>query len=234
MDKNTVNANFINFINELKSRNIVNSDKSFCDSIGVLPQSLGDIKGNRRSVTIEMIQNTCLKYNVSSDFFLNTQNNYDAYFDAYFDAYLEPKSIQNDTKKGDKSSKGSIPLIPIEAMAGQGAGEFSALEQDLQYYNIPELSRADFVIKVSGSSMYPKYSSGDILACIYVKDASFIQYGKVYVMDTGQGAVVKRLFQSTKPNHYLCHSDNEAYKPFDISQDSVRALALVIGVIRLE
>jgi phage repressor protein C with HTH and peptisase S24 domain/DNA-binding XRE family transcriptional regulator len=154
-----------------------------------------------------------------------------------------PDISQTQTQSGAKPFKSypkpakefkGIPLIGIEAMAGIGKGEFSVLEQDLTYYNIPELSRANFIIKVSGSSMYPKYSSGDLLACIYVKDTTFIQFGKVYVMDTGQGAVVKRLFKSQEPNHYLCQSDNPEYPSFDISLESIRALALVIGVIRFE
>ena len=91
------------------------------------------------------------------------------------------------------------------------------------------------MIRVSGSSMYPKYSNGDILACRRVHDVLFFQWGKIYVIDSSQGPLVKRVFQDEDPDRILLVSDNkEHYPPFSIPKSDIRSLSIVLGVIRLE
>src|SRR5690606_21151643 len=92
----------------------------------------------------------------------------------------------------------------------------------------------EYIIRVSGSSMYPKYSSGDLLGCKTVKDTSFFQWGKIYVLDTDQGSMVKRLFPADKEECLECRSDNKDYPPFTIYKSSIYNIAIVVGVLRLE
>lgn len=129
-----------------------------------------------------------------------------------------------------------IPLIPINAMAGIIGDKATIREQDIkERYVIPDFQDVDFMVRVKGSSMYPKYNSGDIVACRLLRESAFIQWGKVYVLDTiEQGALVKRIRKGPSPDVLLAISDNESYEPFEIPRSEVRALALVVGVVRLE
>ncbi|WP_088445005.1 S24 family peptidase [Flavobacterium oreochromis] len=131
-----------------------------------------------------------------------------------------------------------IPLIPIDAMAGYGTGEVQISRKKLlKGYKIPEFKQrgVEYIIRVSGSSMYPKYSSGDLLGCKTVRDTSFFQWGKIYVLDTDQGPMVKRLFPVPDNDEYLeCRSDNKDYPPFKIHKESIYNVAIVIGVLRME
>ena len=135
------------------------------------------------------------------------------------------------------SEKG-IPLIPIEAIAGIPAGENIGIRFiDCAHYVIPEFTNlnVEYMIRVSGSSMYPKYSNGDILACRRIHDVLFFQWGKIYVIDSSQGPLVKRVFQDEDPERILLVSDNkEHYPPFSIPKSDIRSLSIVVGVIRLE
>ena len=143
-------------------------------------------------------------------------------------------SVYKDTPTKQKSVTG-IPLIPIEAMAGWGEGETQVLNYETSQYIVPEFSgKADFLITVRGSSMYPKYSSGDIVACKKVSIGTFFQWNKVYVLDTSQGPLVKRIKKSDKEEHILCISDNKDYDPFELPINELYNIALVIGVIRFE
>ena len=100
---------------------------------------------------------------------------------------------------------------------------------------VPAFKGADFLIPVKGSSMYPKYSSGDIVACQRVPMSDlFFQWNKVYVIDTNQGALIKRIKPGSDKDHVLIVSDNEKYDPFELPYSAIHAVALVIGVIRLE
>lgn len=134
-----------------------------------------------------------------------------------------------------ENPKEGIPLIPIEAMAGALTCEQTVLEYECERYVIPMFKGADFLIPVKGSSMYPKYSSGDIVACQRVAMSSlFFQWNKVYVIDTDQGALIKRIKPGSDKKHVLIVSDNEKYDPFELPITAIHAVALVIGVIRLE
>lgn len=128
-----------------------------------------------------------------------------------------------------------IPLIPIEAMAGFGNGETQVLEYECERYIIPAFSDAEFLIQVKGSSMYPKYNSGDIVACKKLPLSNlFFQWNKVYVLDTVQGALIKRIKKGTQSDHILIVSDNEKYEPFELHINQIHSISIVIGVIRLE
>lgn len=131
--------------------------------------------------------------------------------------------------------KEGLPLIPVNAMAGIASGEISILELDCERFIIPTFKGADYLINVKGSSMYPKYNSGDIVACkkVPLKDI-FFQWNKVYVIDTNQGALIKRIQEGDNETNIMLVSDNEKYKPFQVRKEDIHAIAIVMGVIRME
>ena len=90
-------------------------------------------------------------------------------------------------------------------------------------------------MQVKGVSMQPTYLSGDIVACqrVHLSDI-FFQWNKTYVLDTAQGALIKRVKPGKDDSHILIVSDNTQYDPFELSRSDIHAVALVIGLIRLE
>ena len=145
-----------------------------------------------------------------------------------------------------------IPLIPINAMAGVFTGEQSVLELECERYVVPafkdaeflitECERyvvpafkdAEFLITVKGSSMIPKYYSGDIVACKRMPLDTFFQWNKVYVLDTEQGPLIKRVKKGATDETLSIFSDNPDYEPFELPRTKIYHIALVVGVIRLE
>lgn len=149
---------------------------------------------------------------------------------------------QNTDMKNEKlpvahrtESNEGIPLIPINAMAGAFTGDQSVMEYECDRYIIPSFKGADFLIGVKGSSMYPRYNSGDIVACkrLNLQDL-FFQWNKVYVLDTDQGPLIKRIKPGTDKYHVTIVSDNKDYEPFELAIDHIYHVALVVGVIRVE
>ena len=135
-------------------------------------------------------------------------------------------------------AQAGIPLIPVDAVAGFNGIDSPTIQiHDCQRYLVPEFQQlnAEFMIRVSGSSMYPKYSSGDILACKKLYSPAFIQWGKIYVIDSAQGAMVKRLFPCDEnQDSVICKSDNPNYPPFELPKTEIRSLSIVLGSIRFE
>jgi phage repressor protein C with HTH and peptisase S24 domain len=127
-----------------------------------------------------------------------------------------------------------IPLIPAEAMAGFGADNTKIMEYECERFVIPTFRDAEFLMAVKGSSMYPKYSNGDIVACKKLPPDAFFQWNKVYALDTEQGVLIKRIKKGGDDEHLLIVSENDRYDPFELHRSKVRAVAIVIGVIRVE
>ena len=162
----------------------------------------------------------------------------------YFDVSVEDLTnidlqsrpfVKEPEGKYDSKNPNIIPLIPMEAMAGYAAGNYE-LSLDSERYVVPDFkNKADFLIRISGTSMSPKYFNGDIVACKKIPTKTFLQWGKVYVLDTIQGVLCKRVWPAEKEGYIICRSDNfEKYPDFEIAWKEVRALAIVVGTIRLE
>lgn len=129
-----------------------------------------------------------------------------------------------------------IPLIPIEAWAGALNGEdYSIMEDECERYIVPSFKDADFLITVRGDSMTPKYYSGDIVACrkVFLSDLWF-QLGKVYIIDTNQGSLLKKVRRGSSEETITLVSENPEYEPFELRKDQIYNIAIVQGVIRAE
>lgn len=149
----------------------------------------------------------------------------------------ETKNTKNATILNEPTTDyEGIPLIPIEAMAGFGTGGVQVMDYDTERYVVPEFTElnVDFMLRVKGSSMYPKYNSGDLVACKkLVLNDIFFQWNKVYVLDTDQGALIKRIKKGSD-DHLQIVSDNPSYEPYELHLSKIHAIAIVLGVIRLE
>ncbi len=191
----------------------------FASLLGITPQGLSTwIK--RESFDIELIFSKC--EGISAQWLLTGNG----------------EMIKDDKREvahQTENPKEGIPLIPFSAMAGALTGEQSALEYECERYVVPAFHNADFLMPVKGNSMTPTYISGDIVACQRVPMTDiFFQWNKPYVLDTSQGAIIKRIKPGSDKDHVLIVSDNKEYDPFELPYKDIYAVALVIGLIRLE
>jgi len=132
----------------------------------------------------------------------------------------------------------SIPLISLAAFAGFINNEDHGFDPAMieGYYQAPlfDGKSVDFLIQVCDSSMFPKYSNGDIVACRFINELLFVQWNRIYVLHTkSQGTIIKRLQKTDNLQKIICHSDNMEYEDFEISVNDIRNIALVVGAICL-
>ena len=203
--------------------------KKVAELMGETPQNLNSML-SAQDIKTGVVERIAKSINKSLYFFLNEKvelmNEAEM---AQYDRVDLPVAIQD--KKG-------IPHITHSVAAGFGNADFSITEQDVKdYYTIPMFKylRIDFMIDVRGSSMIPKYNSGDIIACTIIHERTFIQWNKCHIIATReQGILVKRIRQSTTEGYIVAGSDNKEYPPFEIPESEITGIALVVGVVRLE
>lgn len=225
--KNEISARFIEAYETLLKDNRVSDKRDFATKLGISASMVTEISKGRSSVGTLAIQNIVLQFNINAHWLLTGTG------PMLLDS-PQPQPVLT-AHKVSADEKSGIPLIPVDAMAGALTDEKTVLEYECERYVVPAFKGADFLIPVKGSSMYPKYSSGDIVACQRVPMSDlFFQWNKVYVIDTNQGALIKRIKPGSDKGHVLIVSDNEKYDPFELPYTAIHAVALVIGVIRLE
>jgi len=130
-----------------------------------------------------------------------------------------------------KEGTATRPHIPTSAAAGTMAG-FSEAVMSNQCEMKPVvkiLPQYDYTITIKGDSMEPKFEGGDIVAIRKVTD--FIEWGKTYVLDTVDGAVIKRLYDDG--DAFRCVSFNKEYDDFLVKKKSVYGVYKVVGLIRI-
>lgn len=225
-------------IKRLREVKNIRTDSELCRVLGISTGTLANWK-KRNSLDYDLILSICEKEDLNYILFGRTN--------------FENSTIENHKNQPSETALDApsaapaapethepvgLPLIPYDAMAGLPSIDNPGISLiDCEHYVVPEFQSrgANYLIRVSGSSMYPKYSNGDLLACRRISDILFFQWGKVYVLDTSQGILVKRVQPSNHDNMIRLVSDNaERYQPFDLPTSDIRSLAIVVGVIRFE
>lgn len=139
----------------------------------------------------------------------------------------ESPSITADTEPPTK------PRIPYTASAGSITHAVDGITE-LQCERIPIVPTFpdyDYTIIIKGNSMEPKYEGGDEVACKRIDRTSFIQWGKVHVLDTAQGVIIKRIYEDGE--RIKCVSYNPEYPPFSIDKSEIFSISLVVGLLRI-
>lgn len=177
--------------------------------------TMSKIRNARCGVSMNTLQEFCMAYpNVSSNYIITGRG--DMFQDKPLDASIK-----------------TLPRIPYDAAAGSltNAVEGVAESQCERVPVVAAFPRYDFTIRVTGRSMEPMYFSGDEVACLKINESRFIQWGRVHVLDTTQGVVIKRIYDNG--DSIRCVSFNPEYSDFNVPKEDIFSYNLVVGALRL-
>ena len=136
--------------------------------------------------------------------------------------------------KGLPIQRGTLPVIPTEAMAGT-LGEFAASIQGYECERmISPIKGVDYAIKVCGDSMTPEIPNGSQILIKKIYEEEFIEWGKIFCLDTRNGAVIKRVYPTDDPEEIECRSINPDYPPFRIKCKCINGWYRVMMVLALK
>lgn len=135
---------------------------------------------------------------------------------------------------GDPIQKGTLPVIPTEAMAGT-LGEFA---DSVNTYDcermISPIKGVDYAIKVCGDSMTPEIPNGSQILIKKIYEEEFVEWGKIFCLDTKNGAVIKRVYPTENPEEVECRSINPDYPPFKVNVRNINGWYRVLMVLSMK
>lgn len=242
MEKSGIQARFLASIDHILDKNSDLTKTKLAEVLGCSRTKLSEIMANRMMAGTDIISKLCIEYHISPSWLLTGEGD-----------MLKQHTPQKEQTKSRQEAEmiptistcndtlDNAPLIPLvtqNAVAGFGNENFTIQEADVkEYYVVPKFRyhQVDFMIEISGSSMYPKYNSGDVVACTILHDGAFIQWNKCHIVATReQGILCKRLMPGASDDCLKMVSDNPNYPPFDVPKNEITGIALIVGVIRLE
>lgn len=97
---------------------------------------------------------------------------------------------------------------------------------------IAQFPKYDYTIEVRGDSMMPEYKSGDIVACQDVTKATFLQWGRTFLLNTSQGVIIKRIYDDGDCVKCVSVNDKE-YPAFRIPKSEIYSIGLVVSSFRI-
>lgn len=95
----------------------------------------------------------------------------------------------------------------------------------------PNVRDYDFSIEVDGNSMLPEIQPGDIVYCRKVTNRYEDVEGKLCLIDSAEGGVIK-IIASDKGESLTLHSFNPSYKDYQVSKADIYQIARVVGLTR--
>ena len=136
-------------------------------------------------------------------------------------------------EKVRETTKGLL-VIPTEAMAGT-LGEFA---DSIHAYDcermVSPIKGADYAIKVCGDSMTPEIPNGSQILIKKIFEEEFVEWGKIFCLDTRNGAVIKRIYPTPNPDVIECRSINPDYPPFQINVKNINGWYRVLMVLSMK
>lgn len=255
MPKVDINNRFIRAV-ELLLQDKGLTKASIAQTLGIKPAKFSEILNNRMNAGVDLIAGLCEQYSYSATWLLTGEGpvlnigpikgrSKPAIAVPLISDLSQSAPIENTSKpeaipfaEASRNGLNPIPLVTQRAAAGFGNADFSIAEDDVkEYYVIPKFKycHVDFMIEVSGLSMYPHFNSGDVIACSILRNTGFIQWNKCHVIATReQGILVKRLMPGEDKKNLRAISDNKEYPPFEIPVDEITGIAIVVGSVGLE
>lgn len=210
----------------------------FAQKINMRQNNLSEILSGKRNIGPNVINKLIISFGIDGNWFITGKGSMykkRTWFDNISDELFGPQVVtRNSIKKVQEATKiQTRPRIPYTAAAGSLTSTVEGITTD-QCEQIPRINifpEYDFTIIIKGDSMEPKYEGGDEVACKRIDSTSFIQWGKVHVLDTAQGILIKRTYEDG--DKIRCVSYNPEYPDFSIDKSEIYSMSLVVGLIRL-
>lgn len=179
------------------------------------------IKSGRNSISVEVANDIVRKFpEINYNWLLTGEG--------------EMLNKADDNENSNDKEGMEVLLLPVSAEGGR-LDNFSTqvLAEDCETVISP-IKGVDFAMTVTGDSMFPEYPSGSRVLVKKINEKAFIDWGRVYVLDTCNGTVIKKIMPSEYEGKIRCESINPEYPPFEVCFDDIFGMYRVLMCMSLK
>lgn len=204
-------------------RNLLNKTQvEFANDLGVTQSALSQIENGNRKISTEKLVKITEMYGINANWLLNGLG-----------TVFHTRKVAA-TPIHDQSDENFVPLIDQKAHADYPKNlNNDEYIKSFRMYRIPGYEDGNFrMFEVVGDSMEPTLYEKEIIISEYVSNIKKAGDGKIFIVISEDGIVVKRLFVYLQEvNHFILKSDNPRYKSYKVSQKDILEIWEVKGKI---
>lgn len=222
--ENIVNQRFRLVYDELQSAKKIKSKSDIANQLGTYNHVINSILKGKRNITLDQMNKLIDLHKVNANFLFGNSNQ--MFKNSSANSTI-PLPIGHLAFEGRKN----ITLVPQKAMAGYAieANPSADYMEQFDKFSIPGVEGQCIAFEISGDSMLPHISDGDLVVCEPVERNTPIKDNAIYVIIT-ESVVTKRV-QQLKENNTLTKlrliSDNQLYPPYEVELEDVKQILRV-------
>ncbi len=222
--ENIVNIQFKKIFNQLKKEGKVKSKSDIAKRLGTYNHVINSVLKGARGLTVDQINKLIECYDVNANFMFG-------YSDQLYSGDTSDIPTVSLAEK-IYGGRNNITLVPQKASAGYALSlsdpEF--LKQ-FQTFSVPGLEGPLLAFEISGDSMLPHLTNGDLVICEALERNEMPRDNGVYVVVTDT-VVAKRIRrvknrETGEVEALELISDNDAYLPFTAELNEIRQILKV-------
>ena len=217
-----VNKKFHEVFDELEKSNKIKGKSDIATKLNTYNHVINSILKGDRNITVEQMHKLFETYNINANYLFGLSD----------DIYLSGSDTIPVRSKTERSSVGrqNITLVPDRATAGYATAlDTPQYLQDFSKFSIPNLEGTLIAFEISGDSMMPTITNGDMVVCEALERGEPIRDNQVYVVVTD--VVVAKRIQQIKSGSVVKEmrliSDNDRYQPYTVTPEEVRQILRV-------
>ena len=178
------------------------------------------------------------KLGVKPQYINNIVNGGRGITDAFLDKFIETFGINHfELTKGEIEHSTEVnigaPYYDVDFCGGFDLVLNDQTYIPAGYINLPQYSKADSWANITGHSMEPLISNGDIIALRKIENwQTYLLYGEIYGIMTDEWRTVKRVRKSENPEYIRLEPVNKEYDEQEIPKSIIRGVWQVLGSVK--
>ena len=222
---NIVNQRFKEVFLELEKYNLIKGKSDIAKKLGTYNHVINSILKGKRNITVDQLNKLFDCYGLNANYLFGLSP--DMFLEEPGLADIPIRSLQEKRFGGREN----ITLIPERALAGYAMEhQDRTYIESLQKFSIPGMQGNLLAFEISGDSMMPTVTNGDLVVCEPIERGAPLRDNHVYVIVTD--VVVAKRIQQIKEDNELRSlrliSDNDVvYKPYDVEVEDIRQILKV-------
>ena len=222
--ENIVNQRFRLVFSELEKRNKIKGKSDIAKQLGTYNHVINSILKGQRNITIDQLNQLFNFYSINANYVFGLS-------EEMFRGGEGGELAVHHMDDRQFSGRRNITLVPNRALAGYALEhQDSAFLDSLQQFSLPSLEGKLMAFEISGDSMMPTITNGDLVVCEPIERGDPLRDNHVYVIVTDV-VVAKRIQQVKDWNQVrqlrLISDNHTVYQPYEVDLEDIRQILKV-------